>query len=140
MNLSSAAFKTEYNSSAWRQALAKYHSPRLGRSIWQMVNSIVPYLALWVLAYFSLKVSYLLTLALAIPTAGFLIRVFIIFHDCVHDSFFKSRKANDVLGIITGIITYTPYYQWKKSHKIHHDTAGDLDLRGVGDVWTMTTE
>ena len=140
MNMSSSAFQSEYNDAVWRQALAKYHYPRLSKSVWQIVNSVVPYFGLWILAYFSLKVSYLLTIALAIPAAGFLIRTFIIFHDCVHDSFFKSRKANDILGIITGIITYTPYYQWKKSHKMHHDTAGDLDQRGVGDVWTMTTE
>jgi acyl-lipid omega-6 desaturase (Delta-12 desaturase) len=139
MSPSFAGLKPEYNSAPWLEVLARYHSPRLGKSIWQIVNSIVPYLALWVLAYFSLKVSYLLTLALAIPMAGFLIRIFIIFHDCVHDSFFKSHSANDTLGIVTGILTYTPYYQWKKSHKIHHDTAGDLDQRGVGDVWTMTS-
>jgi len=131
---------SEHNNSAVRQTLAKYHSPRLGKSLWQIVNSVVPYLVLWTLAYFSLEVSYLLTLVLAIPTAGFLVRIFIIFHDCVHGSFFKSHKANDLLGIITGILTYTPYYQWKKNHSIHHDTAGDLDLRGVGDVWTMTVD
>lgn len=139
MRPSLTAVRTESDSVPGLEVLAKYHSPRLGRSIWQIVNSVVPYLALWVLAYFSLKISYLLTILLAIPTAGFLIRIFIIFHDCVHDSFFKSRRANDIVGIITGIITYTPYYQWKKNHRIHHDSAGDLDRRGVGDVWTMTS-
>lgn len=139
MRPSQTDVKTENDTTFGLEVLAKYHSPRLGRSIWQIINSTAPYLALWVLAYFSLKISYLLTILLAIPTAGFLIKIFIIFHDCVHDSFFKSRRANDLLGIITGIITYTPYYQWKKDHRIHHDSAGDLDRRGVGDVWTMTS-
>jgi len=139
MSSSFTAVKPEYNTAPWLEVLARYHSPSLGKSIWQIVNSIVPYLALWVLAYFSLKVSYWLTLVLAIPMAGFLIRIFIIFHDCVHDSFFKSRLANDTLGIVTGILTYTPYYQWKKNHKIHHDSAGDLGRRGVGDIWTLTS-
>ncbi|MCI0531247.1 MAG: fatty acid desaturase [candidate division Zixibacteria bacterium] len=122
------------------KSVSKYQQPRLGRSIWQITNSLIPYIGLWVLAYFSLQVSYFLTLAIAIPAAGFLIRIFIIFHDCVHGSFFKSSKANDLLGHLTGFITYTPYYQWRRSHRIHHDTAGDLDNRGNGDVWTMTTE
>jgi omega-6 fatty acid desaturase (delta-12 desaturase) len=89
---------------------------------------------------FSLKVSYLLTLALAVLTAGFVVRTFIIFHDCGHASFFKSRRANDLVGIITGILTFTPYYHWRHSHAVHHATAGDLDRRGVGDVQTLTVE
>ena len=88
----------------------------------------------------SLRVSYWLTLALAIPAAGFMMRSFIIFHDCCHGSFFKSQKANDIVGIITGVLTFTPYYFWRHSHALHHATAGDLDRRGVGDVWTMTVD
>jgi omega-6 fatty acid desaturase (delta-12 desaturase) len=88
----------------------------------------------------SLEVSYWLTLALSVLAAGFLMRTFIIFHDCGHGSFFKSRRANDALGIITGILTFTPYYQWRHDHAVHHATAGDLDRRGVGDVWTLTVD
>ena len=81
-----------------------------------------------------------ITLVLAIPTAGFLVRLFIIFHDCGHGSFFKSQRANDVLGFVAGILTLTPYYQWRWEHAIHHGTAGHLDKRGTGDVWTMTVQ
>jgi len=123
-----------------RQILAKYQSPDLGRSVWQIINTIVPYLGLMVAMYFSLRVSYWLTLLLSIPTAGFMVRTFIIFHDCGHGSFFKSQKANDALGVITGILSYTPYHQWKHDHAVHHATAGNLDKRGVGDVLTLTVE
>jgi omega-6 fatty acid desaturase (delta-12 desaturase) len=75
---------------------------------------------------------------LAILTGAFLVRVFIIFHDCGHGSFFKSRKANDVLGMITGLLTFTPYQHWRREHATHHATSGDLDRRGTGDLWTMT--
>ena len=107
-------------------------------SMWQLVSSLVAYVGLFVLMYFSLRVSYLLTLLLAIPAAGFMVRIFIIFHDCGHQSFFASRKLNDMVGAITGVITFTPYYRWRHSHAIHHATAGDLDRRETGDVWTMT--
>jgi omega-6 fatty acid desaturase (delta-12 desaturase) len=103
-----------------------------------MLTSIAPYFVLWYLAYRSLAVSYWLTLVLALFAGLFAMRVFIIFHDCGHGSFFKSRKANDWVGVLTGILTFTPYYAWRHSHAVHHATAGDLDRRGVGDVWTLT--
>jgi omega-6 fatty acid desaturase (delta-12 desaturase) len=77
---------------------------------------------------------------LAVLAGGFLVRVFIIFHDCGHGSFFKSRKANNVLGIITGMLTFTPYHHWRREHATHHATSGDLDRRGTGDLWTMTVQ
>jgi omega-6 fatty acid desaturase (delta-12 desaturase) len=126
--------------SSWRQAVASYQSPDLRRSLWQIVNTFVPYIVLWILMVRSLAVSYWLTLALAVPAAGFLVRIFIFFHDCGHGSFFKSQRANDILGIITGILTFTPYYAWRRAHAIHHATAGDLDRRGVGDIWTLTVQ
>lgn len=92
------------------------------------------------LMYRSLEVSYWLTLLLAIPAAGFAIRLFIIFHDAGHGSFFKSKVANDWIGRITGVLLFTPYYSWRHSHAIHHATAGDLDRRGTGDVWTLTVD
>jgi omega-6 fatty acid desaturase (delta-12 desaturase) len=124
----------------WQDAVAPYASPDLRRSLWQVVNTLVPYFVLWYLMILSVEVSYWLTLLLALPAAGFLVRSFIIFHDCGHGSFFKSRKANEVLGIITGIINFTPYHRWRHDHAVHHATAGDLDRRGVGDVYTMTVK
>jgi omega-6 fatty acid desaturase (delta-12 desaturase) len=90
--------------------------------------------------YFSLNISYWLTLALAIPAAGFMVRIFIIFHDCGHGSFFPSRRANSILGFIAGLLTFAPYYHWNHKHAMHHATSGDLDRRGMGDVWTLTVK
>lgn len=84
--------------------------------------------------------GYWLTLLLAVPAAGFMVRVFILFHDCCHGSFLKTQKANDRMGLLLGVLVWTPYYEWKHDHAIHHATAGDLDRRGVGDVYTMTVE
>lgn len=124
----------------WREAIARYQHPDWRRSLWQITNSVLPFFLLWYLMYRSLAVSYWLTLALAIPTAGFMVRIFIIFHDCGHGSFFKSQRANHLVGILTGILTLTPYHQWRHDHAIHHASAGDLDRRGVGDVKTLTVE
>ncbi len=118
--------------------LARYQQPTIRSSAWQLATSFAPYVLLWVAMVLSLRVSYALTLLLAVPAAGFLVRIFIIFHDCCHSSFFKSRKANDAVGIITGLLTFTPYYRWRHDHAVHHATAGDLDRRGVGDVQTLT--
>jgi len=128
----------EKNKTYIREVFSKYQQPHMGRSIWQMVNSFVPYFLLVVAMYFSLNISIWLTLLLAIPTAGFLVRIFIIFHDCTHGSFFKSKKLRTIVGYISGIITFAPYRQWQKSHSMHHTTTGDLDRRGMGDVWTLT--
>jgi omega-6 fatty acid desaturase (delta-12 desaturase) len=124
----------------WREVVAKYENPSLWRSIWQIINSFVPFFALFYLAYRTLEVSLLLSFAVSAIAAGFLVRIFIIFHDCGHGSFFKSQKANHVLGVISGILTFTPYWQWRHEHAIHHATSADLDRRGTGDVWTMTVE
>jgi omega-6 fatty acid desaturase (delta-12 desaturase) len=83
-------------------------------------------------------VSFLLALPAQVLAAGFLVRIFIIFHDCGHQSFFASRRANDIVGYLTGVLTYTPFHDWRTEHSRHHATAGDLDRRGLGDVWTMT--
>jgi len=126
------------DNSSWKRSVACHEKPTLSRSVWQVANTVVPYGVLWYLMYRSLAISYWMTLALAIPAAGFHVRLFIIFHDCGHGSFFRSRKANDILGVITGILAFTPYYQWRHTHAIHHATSGDLDRRGIGDVWTLT--
>jgi omega-6 fatty acid desaturase (delta-12 desaturase) len=122
----------------WQQAVAAYEASDLWRSLWQVCNSVVPYLALWYLASRLLTVSFWLALPVQVLAAGFMVRVFIIFHDCGHGSFFKSRVANDAMGFFTGILTLTPYYDWRSEHARHHATAGDLDRRGFGDVWTLT--
>jgi acyl-lipid omega-6 desaturase (Delta-12 desaturase) len=124
----------------WRALVAPYQTPAVWRSVWQIVNTLVPYAFLWYLMDRSLAVSYWLTLPLAILAAGFLVRVFIIFHDCGHGSFFTSRKASALVGFITGVLTFTPYYHWRWQHAIHHGSAGDLDRRGLGDVWTWTVQ
>jgi acyl-lipid omega-6 desaturase (Delta-12 desaturase) len=124
----------------WKAVVAEYQKPDAWRAGWQIVNTIGAYAVLWYLMYLSLAVSWWLTLLLAILAGGFLIRVFIIFHDCGHGSFFKSRMANDVLGFVTGVLTFTPYYHWRWEHALHHATTGHLDRRGVGDVWTLTVE
>lgn len=118
----------------------KYQKAALSRALWQMLNTLIPYGILWYLMYLSLPVSYWLTAGLALVASGFLVRVFILFHDCGHGSFFKSRKANDALGFITGVLCFTPYHHWRWQHALHHASAGDLDRRGTGDVWTLTVE
>jgi omega-6 fatty acid desaturase (delta-12 desaturase) len=122
----------------WRETLAPYTQPRLGRSLVDLATSVVPYLALSVAMYLSLGVSYLLAIAIAIPASGFLVRTFILFHDCSHGSFLRSRKANLWLGTVLGLLVYSPFLRWRHDHAIHHATSGDLDRRGGGDVRTLT--
>ena len=124
----------------WRTMIAEYQRSSLWRSIWQIINSFVPYLLLLYAMYRSLEVSYWLTLILAVPAAGFQVRTFIIFHDCGHGSFFRSQKANDIVGMVSGFFTLTPYFEWRHNHAIHHATGSDLDNRGVGDVWMLTVK
>jgi omega-6 fatty acid desaturase (delta-12 desaturase) len=124
----------------WKRIVVEYQKPSTLRASWQIVNTLVPYALLWYLMYLSLAVSWWITVPLAILAGAFLVRVFIIFHDCGHGSFFKSRTANDIWGFICGTLTFTPYYHWRWEHSLHHATAGDLDRRGTGDVWTMTVQ
>ncbi len=124
----------------WKAVVAEYQKPNVWRASWQLVNSVGGYGALWFLMYLSLSVSWWLTVPLAVLAGGFLVRVFIIFHDCGHGSFFKSQIANHVWGFITGLLTFTPYHHWRWEHSIHHATTGNLERRGVGDVMTLTVE
>jgi len=126
--------------SDWKAVVARYQRPEVWRAIWQLTNTLVPYAALWWLIYASLSISLWLTLPLVVLAGGFMVRIFIIFHDCGHGSFFKSRLANDLVGFIAGILSFTPYYHWRWEHAIHHSSSGDLDRRGTGDVWTMTLQ
>jgi acyl-lipid omega-6 desaturase (Delta-12 desaturase) len=125
---------------AWKEIVARYQRPSTGRALWQTVNTLGPYALLWYLMYLSLPVSWWLVVPLILLAAAFHVRTFIIHHDCGHGSFFKSRRANDVLGFITGVLTFTPYHHWRWEHALHHATSGDLDRRGMGDIWTLTVQ
>ena len=128
------------NERSWEKIVLKYAHPDIKKSVWQICNSLVPYIFLWFLLYKSLVYPYWITLLLSLLACGFLIRLFIIFHDCGHGSFFSSKKANKILGKIMGIIAFTPFNSWHHQHWVHHATSGNLDKRGIGDVWTMTVE
>ena len=125
----------------WQEWLAKYQAPTLPKSLWQLLSTLTLYVIGWVALYQLLAVSYWLTLALMPLVAGFLVRIFIINHDCGHGSFFKERWANTAVGFMTATLTFTPYFRWRHEHAIHHANSGDLNKRGTGgDVWTMTVE
>ncbi len=124
----------------WSKTLATYKRPSPLKSWWQVLNSVVPFCGLWYLMYLSTFRSYWLTLLLAIPAAGFLVRIFIIQHDCGHHSFFRNRRANDLLGSFCGLLTLTPYHFWKRSHARHHSSSGNLSHRGTGDVSVLTVD
>jgi omega-6 fatty acid desaturase (delta-12 desaturase) len=108
--------------------------------MFDLATSVLAYLALTVAMFFAVQVSYLLVLVLAIPAAGFLIRTFIVFHDCAHGSFTRSKRANAMLGGALGVVLFTPFAWWRHKHAVHHATTGDLDRRGVGDIQTLTIE
>jgi omega-6 fatty acid desaturase (delta-12 desaturase) len=123
---------------SWGRRLRPYARPDVQRALLDVATSVVPYLALWAAMVAALEVSYLLVLALAVPTAGFLLRTYIVFHDCAHGSFLPWRRANTWLGRVCGLLVVTPFEAWRHNHAVHHATAGDLDRRGVGDVPTHT--
>jgi acyl-lipid omega-6 desaturase (Delta-12 desaturase) len=124
------------------KAISSYALPNRRKAILQIVDTFVPFLALWAIMVWMVyqDYSYWIILALAVPTAGFQVRIFILFHDCCHGSFFSSKRANTILGYISGILTFTPFSQWRRAHATHHEYVGDLDRRGVGDIWIMTVE
>ncbi len=125
---------------SWRKIVAKYQAPDYFKSIWQLVNTLIPYGILWVIMVWSLNISYWLTLVFAILAGGMVVRLFIFFHDCGHGSFFRSNMANYWVGSILGVLVFTPFFHWRQSHAVHHATAGNLDKRGTGDVWTLTID
>jgi omega-6 fatty acid desaturase (delta-12 desaturase) len=132
--------KVRMDTAEWKKIVARFQEPSTPRALWQIVNTFGPYVLLWYLMYLSLAVSWWITAPLAVLAGAFLVRAFIIFHDCGHGSFFKSRAANDFWGFLSGIVTFTPYYHWRWEHSLHHATSGDLDRRGTGDVWTLTVQ
>ncbi len=122
----------------WREMLAPYARPNGRRAAWCLATSVAPYVGISVAIYLLLGVSHLLALALAVPAAVFLVRTFIVFHDCTHGSFLSSRRGNEWLGIVTGLMLYSPFVRWRHDHAVHHASSGDLDRRGTGDVRTLT--
>src|SRR5947208_8923908 len=139
-DLNSTQWKNSADADAWKEIVAQYHKPSTWRALWQLVNTLGPYAALWYLMYLSLAVSWWLAVPLALLAGGFMVRLFIISHDCGHGSFFKSRTANNIVGFITGVLTFVPYHHWRWEHGLHHATSGDLDRRGTGDIWTLTVQ
>jgi acyl-lipid omega-6 desaturase (Delta-12 desaturase) len=127
------------NEAAWKKIVLDFQKPSRWRACWQITDSVGPYLAIWYLMYLSRSIWWLVP-PLAVLAGMFLVRIFIIFHDCGHGSYFKSRGANDAVGFIMGLLTFTPFYQWRWDHAIHHATSGHLDKRGTGDLWTLTVE
>ena len=134
--------KTKVPNPDWLSKLSIYSASHNGRAVWQLSNTIVPYFILWAAMIFLLKHNYSIWffLCAAIPAGGLLVRIFILFHDCCHGSLFTSKKTNRLAGYITGILTFTPFDEWRRAHIIHHAASGNLDKRGVGDVWTMTVK
>lgn len=131
---------TKKNDPSWREIIQKYNKPSVPGSVWQLISSLILYSLLWYAMVLSLEVSYGLVLGISLIAGGILTRIFIIFHDCGHGSFFTSKKWNAIIGNLTGILTFTPFVRWTDSHRTHHFTVGNLDKRGTGDVWTLTTD
>lgn len=122
----------------WTQILAEYRGPSHWRSLGELLVTAAPFVVLWICTWAALSVGYWLSLLIAIPTAGFLVRLFMIQHDCGHGAFFRHRPVNDWVGRVIGVVTLTPYDFWRRTHAIHHATSGDLERRGIGDVDTIT--
>ncbi len=124
----------------WMEIAGRYRGADVSRSIKEIAISAGPFVGFWIAAWASLSVGYWLTLLLAIPAAFFLVRLFLIQHDCGHYAFFKKRATNDWVGRVLGIFTMTPYDVWRRSHALHHANSGNLDHRGIGDIHTLTVE
>jgi len=122
----------------WMRSLSGYCRPNHLRSVLELVVTGVPFVALWAAAWWAYSVSYWLCLAISIPAAGFLVRLFMIQHDCGHGAFFRRRPVNDWIGRVLGVLTLTPYDVWRRDHAVHHATSGNLDKRGTGDIDTLT--
>ena len=128
------------DASAIVRRLIQYREPSHRRAVFELVITVVPLVLLWVLMRLSLGVGYWLTLLLALPAAGILVRLFLIQHDCGHGAFFRHRMVNDWVGRVIGVLTLTPYDYWKRNHAIHHASSSNLDRRGIGDIETLTVQ
>ena len=128
------------NAREWASILAKYRKPNALRSWYELAITAGPFFVLWLMAWWSLSISYGLALVISILNAGFLLRLFVIQHDCGHGSFFDNRSLSDWLGRVIGVFTLTPYDVWRRSHSVHHSTSGNLARRGMGDIHTLTVK
>jgi acyl-lipid omega-6 desaturase (Delta-12 desaturase) len=131
---------TLQNTKNLKKQIAPFEKSTTKESVGQIINTVVPFIVLWYLAYISLSVSYWLALVPIVIAAGFMTRIFIIFHDCTHHSFLKNRRANRIVGTAMGVLTIFPFDQWGHEHSVHHATSGNLDKRGTGDIWTLTVD
>jgi len=123
-----------------RKDVAPFAKSETKKSVVQMINTIIPLLIFWGMGYTFANTNPWISVFCAVIASGFVVRTFIIFHDCTHGSFFKSKKANDWVGNLTGILTSFPYAKWRREHLIHHATSGNLDKRGIGDIDMLTTD
>jgi omega-6 fatty acid desaturase (delta-12 desaturase) len=123
---------------ALTRSLARYREPNHARSVVEILITVVPLIGLWTLMWLSLRLGYGFYLLMVVPAAGFLVRLFMIQHDCGHGSFFRYRLVNDWVGRVIGVFTLTPYDYWRRAHSVHHATSGNLDRRGIGDIDTLT--
>ncbi len=142
MVMDKGAAPEELTIQALRKTLSQYAKPDLGKAILQMLTAIIPYFGLWSILVYMVKQNYpyAVIFALILLASLFLVRIFIFFHDCAHNSFFASHRANTIFGYVTGILTFTPFRYWQRNHLVHHNTYADLDKRGVGDIWTLTVD
>lgn len=122
----------------WSRVLSNYRQPRFARGLLELAASIGPFVLLWILMWLALDIGYLLSLVMAVPASLFLVRLFMIQHDCGHGSFFANRRANDWLGRVLGVLTLAPYDFWRRTHALHHASSGNLDRRGIGEIATLT--
>src|SRR5260370_4525282 len=134
----STVFATRPDARGLTQLLARYRAPSIARSTTELVITAAPLVLVWILMWATLAIGYWLSLLLAIPAAGLLVRLFMIQHDCGHGAFFRQRLANDWVGRVIGVLTLTPYDFWRSTHAVHHSTSGNLDRRGIGDIDTLT--
>jgi len=136
-------FKKQVTHSDWYKSLTKFEKSDIRKTSWQLINTLVPYAISWIVMVLMLNhyhLPYYTIVPVLLVSSGFLVRVFIIFHDCGHGSFYDSKRLNAITGYITGVLVFTPYEEWKHAHAVHHATVGDLERRGSGDIWTMTVE
>lgn len=135
-----ATTQQQRDASEWPRLLAQYRTPNAARSLFELFVTVAPFVAIWAVAWWMLSVSVVLAAILALGNAAFLVRLFMVQHDCGHGSFFRSRRACDRLGRVIGVVTLTPYDVWRKNHSVHHATTGNLDRRGIGDLPTLTVQ
>lgn len=123
-----------------RKEVAPYAKSDLRKSVMQLINTVIPLILLWTIGYIVFPYSIALSVVCAVVAAGFVVRTFILFHDCTHGSLFKNKKANDWVGLLTGVLTSFPYKKWKREHTIHHASSSNLDKRGIGDIDMLTVD